>query len=81
MRVQSWLLLADHFIDATAVAGVDTHSLALVVDERVVQVLLDLHRLQQTSHSAVRQDDVLLGVNDFDYDVGGCIGVFHILGG
>lgn len=81
MRVQSWLLLADHFIDATAVAGVDTHSLALVVDERVVQVLLDLHRLQQTSHSAVRQDDVLLGVHDLDDGVVIGIGVFHILGG
>ena len=81
MRVQSWLLLADHFIDVTAIAGVDTHGLALVIDERVVQVLLDLHRLQQTSHPTIRQDDVFLGVNDFDYDVGGCIGVFHILGG
>ena len=81
---QSRSLAFDHDIDVAAVGGVDADCLTLVVEVRVVRVLLDLHRLQKTSHSAVWQDDVLLGV--VDLDDGGVVGlglglVIHFGGG
>lgn len=80
MRVQSWLLLADHdFIDGASVVRIDTDSLALVVDERVVQVVLNLYRLQQTSHTTIGKYDILGCVVDPDEFGSRIVGgwVFH----